>query len=85
MSTTKTTPQLAREHVCETYTTAGDPIMRGVWPIQLYQHSANPKRYAVTYGCQYRTCMDYAEAAAELGQCIMHALRGDSMLDDEDE
>ena len=83
MSLTKPTPDAARSHVCETYTPAGEPIIAGAWPVQIYQHKTSEKRYAVTYGCQYRMGMDYAEAAAELGQCIMHALVCDSLLKSE--
>ena len=38
-------------------------------------------RFRVTYGQQIRTNLTYAEAAKELGECIMHALGCDGAFD----
>ena len=38
-------------------------------------------RFRVTYGVQVKEGLTYAEAAKELGVCIMHALACDGRLD----
>jgi hypothetical protein len=47
--------------------------------IQLRKRSAN--NFAVTYGKLVKVGLTYAEAAKELGQCIMHALACEGKLD----
>lgn len=42
------------------------------YDITLMQHGKD--RFSVTYGAQVKTGLAYAEAAKELGECIMHAL-----------
>lgn len=54
------------------------------YQVQLWQ-GGNPKRYAVTYGCQYAEGLNYAQAAAEFGQCLMHSLVCAGALDPEPE
>lgn len=51
------------------------------FPIEMVQ-LAN-RRFRVIYGKQIRTGLDYAQAAAELGSCIMHALACEGKLDNE--
>ena len=41
------------------------------------------RRFRVIYGKQIRTGLDYSQAAAELGACIMHALACEGKLDNE--
>ena len=41
------------------------------WPITLDQYG--PDNFTVTYGKQIKDELDYADAARELGYCIMHA------------
>lgn len=49
------------------------------FPIQLTQHGRD--LFAVTYGKQIDCGLSYAEAAAKLGQAIMHAAACDGKLD----
>lgn len=49
------------------------------FPIKLHQKATG--LFAVTYGLQLKSDLDYAQAAAELGSCIMHALACESKLD----
>lgn len=44
----------------------------GNYPIRLEQYSANSMRFRVTYGKQVDDRLDYADAAAKLGEAIMH-------------
>ena len=44
----------------------------GSFPIKLEQHSANSMRFRVTYGLQVDDRLGYSDAAAKLGQAIMH-------------
>ena len=39
--------------------------------------------FRVTYGMQVKTKLTYLEAAAELGQCIMHSLACEGKLNNE--
>lgn len=41
------------------------------------------KKFRVTYGMQVEDNLTYVQAAAKLGQAIMHALACDSLLDNE--
>jgi hypothetical protein len=50
--------------------------------VELYQQGVDC--FAVVYGQQVKTNLTYAQAAAEYGQCIMHALACASMLDNSD-
>lgn len=47
--------------------------------ITLTQHGFD--RFSVSYGKQFNTDLDYAQAAKELGACIMHALACNNQLD----
>lgn len=49
-------------------------------PIRLYQTGPD---FAVQYGRQLDHGLDYAEAAAKLGQAMMHALACEGRIDDE--
>lgn len=49
------------------------------YPISLEQQGH--QRFTVTYGKQVRTHLNYSQAAAELGSCIMHALACEARLD----
>lgn len=49
------------------------------WPIQLRQTSI--KTFSVRYGGQLDKRLTYAEAAAKLGQAIMHRAACDGKLD----
>lgn len=52
----------------------------GGTPIRLYQLGPD---FAVQYGQQLDHGLDYAEAAAKLGQAMMHALACEGRIDDE--
>jgi len=49
------------------------------WPIKLIQTGRD--RFVVIYGLQRFEGLDYAEAAAKLGQSIMHAQACEGLLD----
>ncbi len=49
------------------------------FPIELLQQGKD--RFTVRYGKQVKKELNYAEAAAEYGACIMHALACDGLLD----
>lgn len=49
------------------------------FPVTLYQNGVD--NFTVEYGKQVRSGMNYAEAASELGKCIMHALSCDGKVD----
>jgi roadblock/LC7 domain-containing protein len=49
------------------------------YTIQLRKRSANS--FTVVYGKQVKPLLSYADAAKELGQCIMHALACEGRLD----
>ncbi len=51
------------------------------YPITLYQ--ATNGLFTVQYGKQLDTALDYAEAAAKLGEAIMHACACDGLIDNE--
>lgn len=42
---------------------------------------AKRERYTVVYGQAVKTGLDYKDAAAELGECIFHALQCEGELD----
>jgi hypothetical protein len=44
-------------------------------------HQAGVDRFRVTYGSQVKSNLTYAEAALELGACIMHAAACSGTLD----
>lgn len=50
-----------------------------VYPIKLDQRGRD--NFRVTYGAQIDSNLTYSEAAAKLGQAIMHALACDGALD----
>lgn len=52
---------------------------RGSSLIELRQQGRD--RFSVRYGLQLKTGLSYADAAAELGACIMHSLACDGLLD----
>lgn len=52
---------------------------RGSQMIELRQQGRN--RFSVRYGLALYGHLDYGEAAAELGRCIMHAAACDGKLD----
>lgn len=49
------------------------------FPIRLEQQGVD--QFTVVYGLQVKRDLSYAQAATELGECIMHALACDSRLD----
>lgn len=49
------------------------------WPISLRQKGVD--RFTVQYGKQIESDLNYAQAAAKLGQAIMHALTCQGKLD----
>lgn len=71
----------ARRKVC--FATGGpNPFKgapRGAALIELTQRGRDS--FAVRYGLQVKTGLDYAAAALELGACIMHAAACDGLLD----
>lgn len=48
-------------------------------PVRLYQNGKD--KFTVEYGLQVKKGLDYADAAKELGQCLMHALACVGRLD----
>jgi len=72
-----------RQHLTniETMTTCYETKISG-WPIKLEQRGENG-RFRVTYGLQVKEGLRYADAAAELGACIMHALACEGKLGNE--
>ena len=63
------------KHLCAEYT-AGD------FPVRLFQTGFN--QFTVEYGRQVKRTMDYAEAGAEFGLCIMHSAACAGKLDNRD-
>lgn len=65
------------------FATGGDNYFkdapRGAQMIELRQHGVD--RFSVRYGLQLKSDLDYASAAAELGECIMHMRACDGVLD----
>ena len=61
-----------KHHLCVEYT-AGD------YPVRLWQTGFD--RFIVEYGSQIKRTMDYAEAGAEFGLCIMHSAACAGKLD----
>ncbi len=49
------------------------------FPIKLVQTGVD--KFTVQYGKQVRKGLDYSQAAAEYGACVMHALACDGKLD----
>lgn len=49
------------------------------FPVALLQTGVD--RFTVQYGLQIKTGLNYARAAAEYGECVMHALACDGRLD----
>lgn len=49
------------------------------FPVKLEQQGVD--RFTVTYGKQVVRNLDYRGAAAEFGECVMHALACDGLLD----
>jgi hypothetical protein len=48
-------------------------------PVTLSQQGTN--RFTVTYGAEVRDRLDYSRAAAEFGNCVMHALACNGVLE----
>jgi hypothetical protein len=55
----------------------------GDYPVDLLQSSR--EGFAVRYGKHLRTGMDYGQAAAEFGECVMHSLACAGCLGYEDD
>lgn len=55
-------------------------LPNAAYPIKLEQQ--NSGRFRVTYGKQVVRGLDYARAAKELGEAIMHALACEGKFDD---
>ena len=51
--------------------------------ITLKQYGGKRYSYSVIYGLQQKHELGYAEAANELGECLMHALGCEGKLDNE--
>ena len=51
----------------------------GGYPIKLYQHGRDS--FKVRYGMQIDDRLDYGNAAAKIGQAIMHALSCEGKVD----
>lgn len=51
----------------------------GDFPVRLFQTGFN--RFTVEYGKQVKRTMDYAEAGAEFGLCVMHSAACAGKLD----
>ena len=49
--------------------------------LKIRMFRASKENYAVAYGAQLKTQLDYVEAAHEFGECLMHALQCDGKLD----
>lgn len=65
----------------------GEPLPNGVcfliningYPVTLRQ--GKKRRFSVAYGADIRRGLNYAQAAENLGYCIMHALACESLID----
>lgn len=55
----------------------------GQHSVTLWQYKHADSDFAISYGAQYKTGMTYAEAAAELGECLMHAATCAGLMDSE--
>lgn len=53
------------------------------YSVKLWQFPQGARRFAVTYGAQFACALSYAEAMAELGGCLMHALACAGAVDNE--
>jgi hypothetical protein len=51
----------------------------GPYPVQLFQQGVD--RFTVAYGAQVKSELNYADAASELGSCLMHMLACEGRLD----
>ncbi len=68
-----------------------EPLPRGVFwrvningfPIELRQENTRRRLFTVAYGSDIRRGLTYSQAAANLGQCIFHALACESLIDNE--
>lgn len=49
------------------------------WGVKLEQNGVD--NFTVTYGLQIKKNLDYGQASKELGECIMHHLACESLLD----
>lgn len=54
----------------------------GDFNLKLEQHETGRRLFRVTYGQHVRDRLTYAEAAHELGECLMHCLACESKLGD---
>jgi hypothetical protein len=64
-----------KKHVCFTTKLAE-------WNITLEQQASGRSRdFTVTYGSQVKDHLTYAQAARELGSCLMHALSCEGQVD----
>lgn len=63
---------MAKKTLCVEYTD-------GDFPVRLYQTGFN--RFTVEYGKQVKRTMDYADAGAEFGWCVMHSAACAGKLD----
>ena len=48
--------------------------------IELHQKTSNPKLFAVVYGKQIDSDLDYGEACSKLGEAIMHGLTCSNLI-----
>ena len=48
--------------------------------IELRQSEDNNGRFILTYGCEVKPGLNYAQAASELGECLMHHLACESII-----
>lgn len=84
MSATTTAPREARDYtgkLCPMPTPAPGYTRRATYgegAIELWARRAD---FAVVYGLQMKTRLSYAEAATELGACLLHAAQCDGHLD----
>lgn len=64
-----------------TCATWGGPIFG--YPATVILTQQGRDNFTVRYGLQVREGLDYADAAAEFGACVMHACACDGLLDNQ--
>jgi len=67
-------------HVC--FATGGVNPFKGAKSAQIIElQQTGFDRFTVVYGLQVKTGMNYAQAALELGECVMHMQACEGLLD----
>lgn len=70
---------------CFTYGGANPYDLTAPAYIYLQQGKRKGSGFTVGYGLQVHTNLSYAAAAKELGECVMHYLSGEGMIDNSED